>query len=71
MDIEEIKQYTHKIVKIDIRNSNKKSAETHVTIKVHLEKKSNETIRFSLTKNPSISEWIEHQSLGNDYFKNR
>lgn len=68
MDIEEIKQYTHKIVKIDIRNSNKKSAETHVTIKVHLEKKSNETIRFSLTKNPSISEWIEHQSLGNDYF---
>ena len=68
MDLSEIKQYSHKIIKINITNNNSKSSYGEVTIKVHLEKETNETIRFSLTKNPSPKEWINHQSIGDDYF---
>lgn len=68
MNIQEISQYSHKIVKVDINNSNEKSSEDWVTVKIHLNKESNETIRFSVTKNPSSAGWLEHQSFEDDYF---
>lgn len=65
MDISEIKQYAHKIIKINITNTNKTTNYSYTTIKIHLEKEQNEVIRFSYEEN---SNWIEHQSKDNDYF---
>ena len=65
MELYEIKQYSHKIIEIKIENKNTKSSFSHVTVKIHLEKEQNETIRFSLDKNENF---LEHQSNGNDYF---
>lgn len=68
MELSQIKQYSHKIVKVTITNENDKSSYDYATVKVHLDKKTNETIRFSLTKTPTPSEWIAHQSFDGDYF---
>lgn len=65
MDISEIKNYTHKIIKIKVTNNNIITAYEYITIKIHLEKEQNETIRFSLEENGN---WIEHQSYDDDYF---
>ena len=65
MDISEIKQYTHKIIKIKLTNNNTITTYEYVTIKIHLTKEQNETIRFSIEEN---SNWIEHQSYEDDYF---
>ena len=68
MELSQIQQYSHKIVKVTINNKNQKSSYDYVTVKVHLDRETNETIRFSLTKTPAPHEWFEHQSFDNDYF---
>ena len=68
MELFQIQQYSHKIEKIIITNENTKSNYKYVTIKIHLDRDTNETIRFSLTKNPTAKEWLSHQSFDNDFF---
>lgn len=68
MELSQIQQYSHKIIKVTISNSNTKSSYDYVTVKVHLDKNTNETIRFSLTKTPTAGEWLDHQSFDGDYF---
>ena len=68
MELSQIQQYSHKIVKINVTNKNQKSSYDYVTIKIHLDRETNETIRFSLTKTPTASQWFEHQSFDGDYF---
>lgn len=68
MELSQIQQYSHKIIKVTISNKNQKSSYDYVTVKVHLDRETNETIRFSLTKTPAPNEWFEHQSFDNDYF---
>lgn len=71
MELSEIQQYSHKIIKIRILNTNTKTSYSHVTVKINFKevgKETNEVVRFSTTENPSPSEWIEHQSSDNDFF---
>ena len=74
MDISEINKYSHKKMKIVIHNDNNITDNNDerykkVTIKIHIEKRQNEIIRFSTTENvESNNDWIMHQSYGNDYF---
>lgn len=74
MDISEINKYSHKKMKIVIHNDNNITDNNDerykkVTIKIHIEKRQNEIIRFSTTENvKSNNDWIMHQSYGNDYF---
>ena len=71
MNLSDIQQYSHKIIKIDITNNNKKTSYNYTTIKINfgqLNKETNEIIRFSTTENPKPTEWLEHQSAENDYF---
>ena len=68
MELSQIQQYAHKIVKIIINNENTVSNYSYVTIKIHLDRDTNETVRFSLTKNPKPKEWIAHQNVDNDFF---
>lgn len=70
MDEWEILEYTHKIVKITLTNNNTIATYPKATIKIHLEKEQNETIRFSKVEKPQRGhdDWLEHQSNGDDYF---
>ena len=68
MDLSEIQQYSHKIIKVSITNTNQKTSYDKVTVKVHLDRETNDTIRFSLTESPTIDEWLPHQAFDNDYF---
>lgn len=66
MELDDIKQYSHKIKKIYINNKNKASQLDAVTIKISIkDKKDNEVIRFSTSENDG---WLAHQSFDNDYF---
>ena len=66
MELDEIKQYSHKKKKIHITNKNKVSEYDTVIIKITLDdKKDNEIIRFSAEEN---SGWFMHQSKDDDYF---
>ena len=65
MDLELIKQYTHKIKKIHIKNTNRYSLRSRVVLKINMNVNDNETIRFSLKEN---SEFIGHQQKNNDFF---
>lgn len=66
MELDEIKQYSHKIKKIYIKNENKVSQFDSVTIKINIDdKKDNEIIRFSMDE---YDNWLTHQSSDNDYF---
>ncbi|MBO5476302.1 MAG: hypothetical protein J6A15_00925 [Clostridia bacterium] len=66
MELDEIKEYSHKIKKIHINNQNKVSQFDTVTIKIGIDdKKDNEIIRFSADE---YSNWLTHQSSDNDYF---
>lgn len=66
MELDEIKQYSHKIKKIHITNDNYISEQRTVTMKITLDDvKDNEIIRFSEQK---YSNWFVHQSQDNDYF---
>ena len=49
MELSQIQQYSHKIVKVTINNKNQKSSYDYVTVKVHLDRETNETIRQSGT----------------------
>ena len=69
MELNEIMKYSHKIIKIAIINDNTKSSYKYVTIKIHLDRSTNESIRFSTVENPtSENEWLDHQSAENDFF---
>lgn len=68
MELSEIKQYSHKIIKITVTNENNGSQYKYATIKVHLDKETDETIRFSTTESPTETEWLPHQSFDDDYF---
>lgn len=66
MELDEIKQYSHKKKKIYIKNENKVSEYNTVIIKITLDdKKDNEIIRFSADED---SKWLMHQSNDDDYF---
>lgn len=66
MELDDIKQYSHKMKKIHITNQNKASQYTTVTIKITLDDvKDNEIIRFSANE---YSDWFVHQSVDNDFF---
>ena len=65
MDLELIKQYTHKIKKIHVKNTNRYSLRSRVVLKINMNVNDNETIRFSLKEN---SEFIGHQQKNNDFF---
>ena len=65
MDLELIKQYTHKIKKIHIINTNRYSLYDKVVLKINIPVKDNETVRFTLKEN---SDFIEHQQKNNDFF---
>lgn len=68
MELSEIQQYSHKIIKVSITNTNKKTSYDYVTAKIHLDRETNDTIRFSLTESPKADEWLAHQAFDNDYF---
>lgn len=66
MNLNDIKQYPHKIKKILIDNANLYSINDYITIKISLnDVQDDETIRFSFQEN---EDFIHHQSLDNDYF---
>ena len=65
MDFDTIKQYTHKIKKIHIKNTNRYSLRSRIVLKVSMNIKDTETVRFSLKEN---SEFIGHQQKDNDFF---
>lgn len=58
MELTDVIQYAHKVKKIKITNENKQSIFSYVIIKITLDKRDDETIRFSLEPNDSF---IEHQ----------
>lgn len=64
MDLEDIKEYAHKIQKIEITNNNQQSYYSYIVVKINLESSPQETIRFSLKEK---DDFIEHQFL-NDYY---
>lgn len=66
MELSEIKQLTHKIVKINLKNENFYSIFDYITQKITLTNvRDDEVIRFSLEEN---SNFIQHQSFNNDYY---
>ena len=65
MDFDLIKQYTHKIKKIHITNTYRYSLRSRIVLKVSINVKDTETIRFSLKEN---SDFIGHQQKNNDFF---
>lgn len=67
MELDEIKQYSHKILQININNKNNvsKSAYNEAALKITIETLDNEVIRFSKQVNDGF---INHQHHGNDYY---
>lgn len=66
MELNDIRQYSHKIKKIYVKNQNTVSQHNSVIIKINIDdKKDDEIIRFSMNED---SEWLNHQSSDNDYF---
>jgi hypothetical protein len=66
MFLSEIKEYNHKINKLEITNNNKASVNNYVIAKFTLDNiPANTTVRFSFNEN---SDYIPHQQIGNDFF---
>lgn len=65
MDLDEIKEFTHPIRKINIYNTNRYSLRKRIVLKVNPQKKPDETVRFSLSRNGNF---IGHQQRGDDFF---
>lgn len=66
MELSEVKQLTHRVVKIDIENKNFYSLYNYITQKITVSDVSEEeVIRFSLEEN---SNFIQHQSYGSEYY---
>lgn len=65
MDLDLISKYTHKIKKIHIKNTNRYSLRNCIVLKIHIDVKDTETIRFSLKEN---SGYIGHQQQDDDFF---
>ena len=65
MDLAQIKEFNHKIKKINITNKNTDSIYDEVIVKIALDVPDDETVRFSLEYN---DKYIHHQSINNDYF---
>jgi len=67
MELDEIKQYSHKVKTINIQNQNKQSLNKTVVIKITLSTSDDEIIRFSLEPNDYF---ISHQHINgtNDYY---
>lgn len=65
MNLETIKDYAHKILKIKVTNNNIESIYPNVILKVTIETLDNEVIRFSQDENEN---YINHQRYGDDYF---
>lgn len=67
MELNEIKQYQHKIKIINVHNNNKQSAYKFVVVKINLPSSNDETVRFSLEPN---DHFVEHQHISdtNDYY---
>ena len=65
MNLNEIKEYTHPIRKINIYNKNRYSLRKKIVLKVDPQPQPNETVRFSLDKNDNF---IGHQQRDKDYF---
>ena len=58
MNLNEIKQYTHKVKKIQITNQNRTSLYRYVVIKIKISSNDDEIVRFSVLPNDN---YIEHQ----------
>ena len=65
MNLDEIKQYSHKIKTIEVTNDNKYSFYNNVLIKINIHSNSDEIVRFSLQPNDIF---IDHQQIENDYY---
>ena len=67
MELNEIKQYQHKIKIINVHNNNIQSAYKFVVVKINLPSSNDETVRFSLEPN---DHFVEHQHISdtNDYY---
>ena len=65
MDFDLIRQYAHKVKKIHITNTNRYSLRNYIVLKIHMDTKDTETVRFSLKEN---SEYIGHQQKDSDFF---
>ena len=65
MDLNEIKQYTHKVKTIQVTNKNKYSLYNNVVFKATILSSSDEVIRFSLDPNDNF---IDHQQVEDDYY---
>jgi len=66
MNLNDIKEYPHKIKKILITNPNLYSINDYITIKISLDDvQDDEVIRFSLKEN---DDFVHHQSIDDDYF---
>lgn len=65
MDLNEIKQYTHKVKTIQVTNKNKYSLYNNVVFKATILSSSDEVIRFSLDPNDNF---IDHQQVKDDYY---
>lgn len=65
MDLDQIKQYSHKIKTIQVTNKNKHSLYNNVLVKINISSEDDEIIRFSLDPNDNF---IDHQQINNDYY---
>lgn len=65
MDLDEIKEFTHPIRKLNVYNSNRYSLRQRIVLKVNPQKQPDETVRFSLSRNGNF---IDHQQKDNDFF---
>ena len=65
MDLDQIKQYSHKIKTIQVTNKNKHSLYDNVLVKINISSEDDEIIRFSLNPNDNF---IDHQQINNDYY---
>ena len=65
MDLAQIKEFNHKIKKINITNKNTDSIYDEVIVKIALDVPDDEIVRFSLEYN---DKYIHNQYINNDYF---
>lgn len=65
MDLDEIKQYAHKVKQIKINNTNKHSLYSYVVVKINMPSQDDEVVRFSVSPNDNFINH-QHSSVKND-----
>ena len=65
MDLNQIKQYNHKIKTVQIVNKNRYSLYDNVLVKINVSSRDDEIVRFSLDPNDNF---VDHQQINDDYY---